>query len=324
MEWLNYHHLLYFWMVVRTGSVAAASAELRLAPPTISVQIRRLEEQLGEKLLRRSGRHVVPTDMGQLVYRYADEIFALGRELLDAARGRPTGRPMHVVVGVHDVVPKSIARWLIEPALRLPGPVRITCREGTSQQLLAELSIHRVDVVLADSPIGPDLKVRAYNHLLGETQLSILGVPALARKYRRGFPKSLHGAPMLLPTQHTSVRRGLDQWFDSLDIRPRVVGEFDDSELSWEFGGNGLGVFSAPLVLETQLARLHNVQRIGVAPDVSARFYAISVERKLKHPAAIAICETARHTLFAKKPPPASRRRRGRPARHARRSAADR
>jgi LysR family transcriptional activator of nhaA len=315
MEWLNYHHLLYYWMVVRTGSVAAASAELKLASPTISVQIRRLEEQLGEKLLRRSGRHVVPTEMGQVVYRYADEIFALGRELVDTARGRPTGRPMHVVIGVHDVVPKSIARWLIEPALKLSDPVRITCREGSSEQLLAELSVQRVDVVLADAPISPTVKVRAYNHLLGESGLSVLGVPWLVRKYRPGFPKSLHDAPMLLPTPNTAVRRTLDQWFDGLGIRPRVVGEFDDSELRWEFGGTGIGAFTAPIVLETHLARLYNVQRIGWAPDVLSRFYAISVERKLKHPAAIAICEAARNTLFAKKAP--SRPRRA-PARQAR------
>src|SRR4030095_4208023 len=299
MEWLNYHHLLYYWMVVRTGSVAAASTELRLASPTISVQIRRLEEHLGEKLLRRSGRHVVPTETGHLVYRYADEIFALGRELVDTVRGRPTGRPMHVVVGVHDVIPKSIARWLIEPALKLPDPVRITCREGSSEQLLAELSVQRVDVVLADAPISPTVKIRAYNHLLGETGLSFLGVPQLVRKYRPGFPKSLHDAPMLLPTSNTAVRRTLDQWFDSLDIHPRVVGEFDDSELRWEFGATGIGIFSAPLVLETHLGRLYNVQRIGWAPTVRSTFYAISVERKLKHPAPGAIFEAGRRHLFA-------------------------
>jgi LysR family transcriptional activator of nhaA len=315
MEWLNYHHLLYYWMVVRTGSVAAASTELKLASPTISVQIRRLEEQLGEKLLRRVGRHVVPTEMGQVVHRYADEIFTLGRELVDAARGRPTGRPMHVVIGVHDVVPKSIARWLIEPALKLPDPVRITCREGNSEQLLADLSVQRVDVVLADAPISPTVKVRAYNHLLGETGLSFLGVPGLVRKYRPGFPKSLHDAPMLMPTPGTTVRRNLDQWFDALDIRPRVIGEFDDSELRWEFGATGIGVFSAPLVLETHLGRLYNVQRIGWAPSVLSTFYAISVERKLKHPAAVAICEAARHTLFAKSAAAPSRRARARPAR---------
>jgi LysR family transcriptional activator of nhaA len=315
MEWLNYHHLLYYWMVARTGSVAAASTELKLAPPTISVQIRRLEEQLGEKLLRRSGRHVVPTEMGQVVYRYADEIFALGRELVDTARGRPTGRPMHVVIGVHDVVPKSIAQRLIEPALKLPDPVRITCREGSSEQLLAELSVQRVDVVLADAPISPTVKVRAYNHLLGGTGLSFLGVPRFVRQYRPGFPKSLQDAPMLLPTPGTAVRRTLDQWFDSLDIRPRVVGEFDDSELRWEFGATGIGLFSAPLVLEPHLGRLYNVQRIGCAPGLRSTFYAISVERKLRHPAVVAICEAARHTLFAKSARAPSRRPRTRAAR---------
>jgi LysR family transcriptional activator of nhaA len=222
---------------------------------------------------------------------------------------------MHVVVGVHDVIPKSIARWLIEPALRLPDPVRITCREGSSEQLLAELSVQRVDVVLADAPISPTVKIRAYNHLLGETGLSFLGVPQLARKYRPRFPKSLHDAPMLLPTSNTAVRRTLDQWFDSLDIRPRVVGEFDDSELRWEFGATGIGVFSAPLVLETHLGRLYNVQRIGWVPTVRSTFYAISVERKLKHPAAVAICEAARRTLFAKSAPAPARRARARSTR---------
>ena len=308
MEWLNYHHLLYFWMVVRTGSVTAASNELRLAAPTISVQVRRLEEQLGEKLLRRSGRHVVPTEMGQLVYRYADEIFALGRELLDTARGRPTGRPMHVVIGVHDVIPKSIARWLIEPALKLPEQVRITCREGSSEQLLADLSVQRVDVVIADAPLSPTVKVRAYSHLLGESGLSWLAAPPLARKYRPGFPKSLHDAPMVLPTPATAARHTLDQWFDAVDIRPRVVGEFDDSELRWEFGASGIGVFSAPIVLAQHLAQLYNVQPIGQVPRVRFRYYAISVERKLKHPAVVAICEAARGTLFAKSGPGRARR----------------
>jgi LysR family transcriptional activator of nhaA len=219
---------------------------------------------------------------------------------------------MHVVIGVHDVVPKSIARWLIEPALKLPDPVRVTCREGTSEELFAELSIQRVDVVLADAPISPTVKVRAYNHLLGETGLSFLAVPQLARRYRPGFPRSLQGAPMLLPTPGTAIRHALDQWFDTLDIRPRVVGEFDDSELRWEFGATGIGVFSAPLVLETHLGQLYGVQRIGCAKGLRSTFYAISVERKLKHPAVVAICEAARHTLFAKTAHVSTRRARAR------------
>ena len=298
MEWLNYHHLLYFWMVVRTGSVSAASAELRLAPPTISVQIRRLEEQLGEKLLRRSGRRLLPTEMGQAVFRYADEIFSLGGELLDMVRGRPTHRPMKLIVGVVDVMPKFIAHWLIEPALRLGERVRIVCREASPEQLLAQLSLQSLDVVLSDAPIGPGVSVRAYNHLLGETGVSFLGNARLAQTHRRRFPKSLHGAPILLPATNTAIRRSIDQWLETADIRPDIVGEFEDSELLWEFGGAGDGIFPVPTVLERHLTRLHRVKVVGRTDAVRGRFYAISVERRLKHPAVVAICETARRELF--------------------------
>jgi LysR family transcriptional regulator, transcriptional activator of nhaA len=301
VEWLNYHHLLYFWTVVRTGSVAAASAELRLAPPTVSVQIRRLEEQLGEKLLRRSGRRLLPTEMGQAVFRYADEIFSLGRELLDMVRGRPTDRPMKLIVGVVDAMPKFIAHWLIEPALRLGERVRIVCREATPEQLLAQLSVQSLDVVLADAPIGPGVNVRAYNHLLGETGVSFLGDAKLARTHRRRFPKSLHGAPVLLPATNTAMRRNIDQWLDTISVRPDIVGEFEDSELLWEFGGAGDGIFPVPTVLERQLRRVHRVNVLGRTDAVRNRFYAISVERRLKHPAVVAICETARRELFAKR-----------------------
>jgi len=298
VEWLNYHHLLYFWMVVRTGSVSAASAELRLAPPTISVQIRRLEEQLGEKLLRRSGRRLLPTEMGQAVFRYADEIFSLGGELLDMVRGRPTHRPMKLIVGVVDVMPKFIAHWLIEPALRLGERVRIVCREASPEQLLAQLSLQSLDVVLSDAPIGPGVSVRAYNHLLGETGVSFLGNARLAQTHRRRFPKSLHGAPILLPATNTAIRRSIDQWLETADIRPDIVGEFEDSELLWEFGGAGDGIFPVPTVLERHLTRLHRVKVVGRTDAVRGRFYAISVERRLKHPAVVAICETARRELF--------------------------
>ena len=301
MEWLNYHHLLYFWMVVRTGSVSAASAELRLAPPTISVQIRRLEEQLGEKLLRRSGRRLLPTEMGQAVFRYADEIFSLGGELLDMVRGRPTHRPMKLIVGVVDVMPKFIAHWLIEPALRLGERVRIVCREASPEQLLAQLSLQSLDVVLSDAPIGPGVSVRAYNHLLGETGVSFLGNARLAQTHRRRFPKSLHGAPILLPATNTAIRRSIDQWLETADIRPDIVGEFEDSELLWEFGGAGDGIFPVPTVLERHLTRLHRVKVVGRTDAVRGRFYAISVERRLKHPAVVAICETARRELFGER-----------------------
>jgi LysR family transcriptional regulator, transcriptional activator of nhaA len=299
VEWLNYHHLLYFWTVVRTGSVAAASAELRLAPPTVSVQIRRLEEQLGEKLLRRAGRRVVPTEMGQAVFRYADDIFSLGRELVDMVRGRPSGRPMPLVVGVVDVMPKAIAHWLIEPALRLGEPVRIICREADPDQLVAQLAMQNVDVVLTDAPIGPAVKVRAYNHLLGETGVSFLATARLAHTHRRRFPKSLHGAPVLIQATNTAIRRSIDQWMNTLDIRPDIVGEFEDSELLWEFGGAGHGIFPVPTVLERHVMRVHGVSLVGRTDVARGRYYAISVERRLKHPAVVAICETARQQLFA-------------------------
>jgi LysR family transcriptional activator of nhaA len=299
VEWLNYHHLLYFWTVVRTGSIVAASEELRLASPTISVQIRRLEEQLGEKLLRRSGRRLLPTEMGQAVFRYADEIFSIGRELLDMVRGRPSDRPMKLIVGVVDVMPKFIAHRLIEPALRLGERVRIVCREATPEQLLAQLSVQSLDVVLADAPIGPGVNVRAYNHLLGETGMSFLGNAKLAQTHRRRFPKSLHGAPVLLPATNTAIRRSIDQWLDAADIRPDIIGEFEDSELLWEFGAAGEGIFPVPSLLERHLTRLHRVKVLGRTDAVRSRFYAISVERRLKHPAVVAICETARRELFA-------------------------
>ena len=299
VDWLNYHHLLYFWTVVRTGSVAAASAELRLAPPTISVQIRRLEEQLGEKLLRRSGRRVVPTEMGHAVFRYADEIFSLGRELLDMVRGRPSGRPMQLIVGVADVVPKSIAHWLIAPALRLGERVRLVCREADPEQLLAHLAMQSLDVVLTDAPLGPTVKVRAYSHLLGETGVSFLGTARLARTHRRRFPQSLQGARVLLQATNTAIRRSIDQWLDSIDARPEIVGEFEDSELLWEFGAAGDGIFPVPTVLEKHVMRLHRRLRlVGRTETARGSYYAISVERRLKHPAVVAICENARKKLF--------------------------
>ena len=309
VQWLNYHHLLYFWTVVRAGSVARASEELRLAPPTISVQIRRLEEQLGEKLLRRSGRGLAPTEMGHTVFRYADEIFGLGRELVDVVRGRPTNRPIQVVVGVVDAMPKSIAQWLIEPALHLGERVRLLCREASPEALLAQLSVQALDVVLSDAPIGPAVKVQAYNHLLGETGLSFLGRSQLARTHRRRFPRSLDGAPILLPATNTALRRNLDQWFEALEVTPHIVGEFEDSELLWEFGRAGHGIFPVPAVLEKRLRRQYGVERLGRTDALRSRFYAISVERRLKHPAVVAICEAARRELFQT---PASRRRRPR------------
>lgn len=298
MEWINYHHLLYFWTVVRAGSIGRASEQLRLAPPTISAQIRDLEESLGEKLLLRSARGVQATEIGQVVYRYADDIFSLGREMLDTVRGRPTGRPLQVVIGIADVLPKEVSHALIAPALQLREQVQVICREDNQEHLLAQLAIQELDVVLSDTPIGPPAKIRAYNHQLGECGMTFFATPELSRKFRRRFPAVLREAPMLLPAGNTNVRRALDQWFDSLQISPIVVGQFEDFALLRRFGETGAGVFAAPSVLKKQFRREGRLRVLGSANTVRNRFFAISVERKLKHPAVVAICETARHELF--------------------------
>ena len=298
MDWLNYHHLLYFWLVVREGGVARAAARLRLSPPTVSGQVRALESALGEKLFERRGRHLVPTDMGRLVYRYADEIFSLGGELVDTVKGRPTGRPVRLVVGVADAVSKLIAYRLLQPALQLPEPVRIVCREDRPERLLAELSVHGLDLVLSDAPVGPAVNVRAFNHLLGECGVGFFAAPKLAQRLSGRFPESLHGVPMLLPTETTALRRALDQWFEAQGIRPQVVSEFEDSALLKVFGQQGLGVFPAPSAIEAEVRRQYGVRLVGTTTAVRERFYAISVERRLKNPAVVAICDAARATLF--------------------------
>ncbi|HMI91180.1 MAG TPA: transcriptional activator NhaR [Polyangiales bacterium] len=297
MEWLNYHHLLYFWLVAKEGSLARASAALRLAPSTVSGQIRALEQALGEKLFARSGRRLVPTEIGRVVFRYAQEIFALGGELQDVLKGRSTGRPLRLMVGVADVVPKRVARRLLAPALELDEPVRILCREDKPDRLLAELAVHDLDIVIADAPVGPSTRIRAFSHLLAECGVVFCAVPKLAAAHRRGFPASLDGAPLLLPAEGSTLRRSLDQWFALHSIQPRVVGEFDDSALLKVFGQAGHGIFPVPAMIADEVQRQYQVRRVGRADRVRERFYAISVDRKLKHPAVIAISEAARRKL---------------------------
>ena len=297
MEWLNYHHLQYFWVVAREGSIVRASDQLHLTQATISGQIRTLEHVLGEKLFNRVGRNLVLTDIGRTVLRYADEIFTLGRELMDTLKGRPTSRPVRLVVGVADVLPKLIAHRLLEPAFKLFEPIRLICREGKHDHLIAQLAVHELDVVLTDSPIGPTVKVRAYNHLLGESGVTFFGVAPLAAKCRRGFPRSLNGAPFLLPTDNTTLRQALDQWFEAEGIRPTIMGEFEDSALLKVFGQRGVGLFVAASVIEAEVRRQYGVQVVGRVENVRERFYAISVERKLKNPAVVAISDAARQKL---------------------------
>ena len=298
MEWLNYHHLHYFWVVAKEGTIAAACGKLHVAQPTISAQLRTLENSLGEKLFKRVGRNLILTETGHTVFRYADDIFSLGGELMDTLKGRPTGSPMRFSVGVADVLPKLVAYRLLEPAVNLPESIQLVCHEGNPVELLARLAIHELDLVLSDSPIGPGVRVRAFNHMLGECGVSIFGTKELATAYRRRFPGSLDGAPILLPPDNTSLRRSLEQWFDSEGVRPSMEAEFDDGALLKVFGQAGAGVFAAPTVIEKEIQRQYGVRVVGRLESVRERFYAISVERKVKHPAVVAIADAAREKLF--------------------------
>lgn len=295
LGWLNYHHLFYFWTVVREGGVGRAAAHLRLSQPTVSTQIKALEDRLGAPLFTRVGRRLVPTDVGQVVYRYADDIFTLGRELQETVRrGQVPGRPARFVVGVADVLSKRIAYRLLAPALELSQPVRIVCREARADTLLGALALHEIDLVLSDTPVPPTVHVKAYNHLLGESGVTCFAVPALAAKLRRRFPESLAGAPMLVPGEGTVIRRQLDDWFHASGIRPAIVGEFDDSALMKAFGENGAGAFVAPTAIADETRAQYGVRAIGEIDGIRERFYAISYERRITHPAVVAIAERAR------------------------------
>ena len=298
MDWLNYHHLLYFWTVAKEGGFSAAAERLHLSQPTLSSQIKKLETTMGTRLFDRSGRSVVLTETGQLVYRYADEIFSLGRELTDALNGRPSQDRVRLSVGVPDVLPKLVVFELLRPALELGEQVQLVCFEGKLQSLLADLAVHKLDIVLADSQLTPDTHVRAFNHLLGECGVSVLGKASLAKSYRKEFPNCLNDAPMLLPTQNTSLRRALEHWFDQHDIHPRVMHEFEDSAVLKVFGQAGQGLFVSPTAIEREVCRQYDVQVVGRISAVRERFYAISIERRLKHPAVVEICKAARTGLF--------------------------
>jgi LysR family transcriptional activator of nhaA len=299
MEWLNYHHLLYFWMVAKEGSIARACEKLHLAQPTISGQLRLLEDTLGEKLFARAGRGLKLTEVGQVVYRYADEIFGLGRELQDVLKGRLHGRPVRLAVGISDMVPKLIAYRILQPALAMAEPVRLVCHEDSQERLLTELAEHRLDLVLSDSPVTSAMPIKAFNHLLGSSGSSFFAAPALARYYQKRFPASLEGAPLLVPTEGSALRRSLDQWFDSEKLRPRIAGEFKDRALMKMFGHAGAGIFPAPTAIEKEVKSRYQVVVVGRVESVTERFYVISIERRLKHPAVIAISEAASSKLFA-------------------------
>lgn len=297
MDWLNYHHLYYFWTVGREGGVLPASRVLNLAHPTISTQVKQLETALGTPLFERRGRRLVLTDTGRTVYRYAEEIFTLGRELVDHVKGAAEGG-LRLHVGVTEALPKLVVRQLLEPAFGLEGRVRVVCREDRFETLLGDLASHALHVVLADAPVPPGHGVRAYHHLLGETDVTFFAAAPVAARLRDGFPGSLGGAQMLVPTSASALRRSVDHWLDEVGVRPDIVAEFDDTALLKVFGGDGFGVFPAPSVIADDVVARYGVVPVGRAPGVVERFYAITPERRFPNPAVEAICASARERLF--------------------------
>ena len=298
MEWLNYHHLLYFYTVAREGSVRRASEVLRLAQPTLSGQIRKLEEALGEPLLERDGRGLKLTPNGRLVFEYAETIFSTGQEMLSALRTSPAGPPARLVVGITDVVPKLIAYRLLETALDRDERIQFVIQEGKTDDLVAGLAVQRFDLVLTDSPLGPQSRVKAFNHPLGQCGVGFFARADVAESLEGRFPACLDGAPMLYPALGTRLRRSLDRWFERIEVRPRLVAEIEDSALVKVFAAKGRGVFAAPMPIERDICATYDLELIGQTASVTEKFYAITAERRIANPIVTAIAERAKTAIF--------------------------
>jgi len=295
---INYKHLHYFWAVAKEGGVTRASERLHLTPQTISAQLSQLEDHLGAALFNRIGRNLELTDIGRLVLSYADEIFSLGGELEEMLHQLPSGRPQLFRVGVVDVLPKSIAHRILAPALQMAETLHMVCREASLDNLLAELTVHRLDLVLADRPIPPTVSTRGFSHRLGECAVAFFATEPLSRQLKGEFPRCLEGAPLLLPSSGNQLRSGIDQWLESQRIHPRLIAEFDDSALMKAFGQEGVGIFIAPAAIASEVERQHEVKMIGRVDEVKAHFYAISIERRITHPVVATLLVAARESLF--------------------------
>lgn len=298
MNQLNYKHLRYFWAVAKTGSIARAAQQLHLTPHTISGQLSEFKETLGVDLFRRSGRNLELTDAGRRILSYAEDIFTIGDELLDVLHDHTAKRTLPFRVGIADSVSKSVAYRLVEPALKLQDPVRLVCREGRLTPLLAELAIHRLDMIIADRPMPTNLNVRGYSHLLGESELTVFGTSRLAAEMSGSFPAMLDNAPFLLPGEDVAIRPKLIQWLEAEGLRLRIVGEFDDSALVKSFGQAGAGLFVAPTAIAEHVCEQYRVVAIGRIDSVVEHLYAITTERRLTHPAVVAISKAARQDIF--------------------------
>ena len=297
MDWLNYHHLRYFWTVAKEGGLQPAAARLHVSPPSISAQIRELEEALDVKLFRRSGRRNVLTDAGQIALRHAEEIFGLGNDLVSALKQRPTERALKLHVGVADSLPKLVTYEILRPALELPA-VHLVCREGKIDDLLAQLGAHRLDIVLADEPASSSVKFRVFNHRLGDSAVTFCAAPALAGRLRRGFPKSLGGAPALLPVENTPLRRALEGWFRARKVAPRVVAEFEDLALMKVMAAQEQGFVPVPSVVLREAVDRYGLREIGAAENCHVEIFAITAERKITHPVVTILTDHARRLVL--------------------------
>lgn len=295
---INLKHLRYFWSVATYGSINKACETLFLTPQTISGQLRDLEESIGEKLFKREGRNLVLTETGRMVFSYADEMFRIGIELQDALDGQTPGANITVRVGIAMIVPKLLAYRVLEPILQMEGSISLICHEAPLVDLLADLSVHKLDAVLSDSPINPALSVRAYNHSLGKTGITFFAVPDQAKALTSNFPQSLNGYPFLMPSKGSSLRRSLEIWFDQKEIKPKITAEFEDRALMKAFGERGVGVFTSPITMKQDVIDKYGVEVIGETDEVKEEFYIISPERRIKNPAITAITEAARTKLF--------------------------
>ena len=298
MHSLNYKHLRYFWMVAKTGSIAKAAAQLHLTPQSVSGQLSEFADTLGVELFRRAGRNLELTDTGRRIVGYAEDIFTTGDELLELVRDKTFATTISFRVGCADSVSKLIACQLVEPALELREPVRLVCREGRLDSLIADLAVHRLDLVIADRPVPAHFSVRAYTHLLGESPMTAFATAELAARLGPDFPACLHDAPMLLPGEDFAIHQRLLRWLEHSAVHPRMVGEFDDSAMMKAFGQSGAGVFFAPSVIASQVCSQYKVRALGQIDSVVEQVYAISTERRMRHPATVAISNTARHKLF--------------------------
>jgi LysR family transcriptional activator of nhaA len=297
VDWLNYHHLRYFWVAAREGSLRRAAEKLHVSQPSISAQIKELEQTLGQPLFRKNGRQNVLTEAGQVALRYADEIFGLGSELLRAIQQQPGEHALRFYVGVADSFPKLLTNEVIRPVLNMSQRMHVICREGKQEDLLAQLAAHRLDLVLSDEPASTSQNLRTFSHMLGESPIVFCATPELAKTLRKGYPRSLHQAPALLPAENTALRRSLEQWFQTLSITPKVVAEFDDAALMKVMAADGKGFIPIPEVVCNEALQRYGFKVIGKSKECRERFYLITAERRISHPAVVKITEDAQRLL---------------------------